>query len=101
MPSLAQLERLLAADPNDAFTLYAMAQELCKQGSHQKSVEFYDRCIAVDAGYCYAYYHKAKALEAMGQIDAVRTTLQQGIAAAKVAQDRKALSELSSYLAAL
>ncbi|MEK6702571.1 MAG: tetratricopeptide repeat protein, partial [Planctomycetota bacterium] len=64
MPSLQQLERLLVVDPQDAFVLYAIAQEHAKQGRHADAVAFYDRCLGVNAEYCYAYYHKARSLEA-------------------------------------
>ena len=101
MPSLQQLERLLAIDPDDAFVLYAIAQEHAKQGGHSKAIEFYDRCLAVDAAYCYAYFHKARSLEAMGDQAGVRATLEAGRAAATQSGDGKALSEISGYLSAL
>lgn len=98
MPSLAQLERLLAADPADPFVLYGIAQEHAKSGAHARAVEFYDRCLAADPAYCYAYYHKAKSLEALGrEADAVQT-LRDGAAAAKKAGDEHAVSEISGYL---
>ena len=101
MPSLAQLEKLLAVEPNDAFVLYAIAQEHAKARAHEQAVSFYDRCLAADRLYCYAYYHKARSLEAMGRLDQVRGTLEAGVAAAKEAREAKALSELSGYLATL
>ena len=101
MPSLEQLEKLLAADPNDAFVLYGLAQEHARSGNFAKAVGFYDRCLAADPAYCYAYYHKAKAQEAMGrEADAVES-LRAGAAAARQAQDDHAFSEISAYLGAL
>lgn len=101
MPSLQQLEKLLTIDPDDAFVLYAIAQEHANQKRHSQAIEFYDRCLRIDQAYCYAYYHKARSQEAMGDVPAARATLELGRAAAKQAGDAKALSEISGYLSAL
>jgi tetratricopeptide (TPR) repeat protein len=101
VPSIERLEKMLAADPEDTFVLYAIAQEHAKAGDHDRAVAFYDRCLAVDAAYCYAYYHKAKSLEELGrEADAV-ATLRTGLEAAKGAGDGKALGEIAGYLDAL
>lgn len=92
---LAKLERLLAIDPNDAFVLYGLAQEHAKAGDHGRAVGFYDRCLAADPGYCYAYFHKAKSQQAMGNVAAARQTAEAGVLAAQRAGDGKALNELS------
>lgn len=101
MPSLAQLERLLAADPADPFVLYGIAQEHAKAGDGARAVEFYDRCLAADANYCYAYFHKAKALEGMGRCPEAVATLEAGAKAAKASGDGHAFEEISAYLEAL
>ena len=101
MPSLAQLEKLLSVDPRDAFVLYALAQEHAKTRSHEQAVAYYDRCLEVDRLYCYAYYHKARSLEALGRTGEARAALEAGVSAAKEAREGKALSEISGYLAAL
>jgi tetratricopeptide (TPR) repeat protein len=101
MPSIQQLQRLLAADPADTFVLYAMAIELAKVGKHEEALAFFDRCIAADKLYCYAYFHKGRSLEALGRRDDLQTTLTAGVQAAREAGDGKALSEISGYLASL
>lgn len=98
MPSIEQLEKLLAADPSDTFVLYGLAQEHAKAGDFGKAVEFYDRCLAVDPAYCYAYYHKARALEESGDEAGAMETLRVGIGAAREAGDEKALGEMGQYL---
>ena len=101
MPSIPQLERLIAADPTDPFALYAMAIELAKQGRHDDALTFFDRCLGVDRLYCYAYFHKGRSLEALGRRADLEATLTAGVAAAKEAGDGKALSEISGYLDSL
>lgn len=97
MPTrLEQLTKLLALDPADAFVLYGLAQEHAKVGDHAAAIDFYDRCLAVDAGYCYAYYHKARSQLAAGDLPAARATVLTGITAAHRAGDAKAAGELST-----
>lgn len=93
---LAKLQKLLALDDRDTFVLYAIAQEHAKAGDHALAIEFFDRCLAADAAYCYAYFHKARSQQAAGDIPAARATVQSGITAAHRAADAKALGELSS-----
>ncbi len=104
MPSIAQLEKLLALDAADPFVLYALAQEHAKVGTaeaHTRAIEHYDRCLAADAGYCYAYFHKAKSLEALERTSDAAATLRAGLAAARHANDAKAQSEMQAYLMAI
>ncbi len=101
MPSIERLEKMLALDPSDTFVLYALAQEHAKAGDHSLAVEFYDRCLAVDQAYCYAYYHKAKSLEELERGGDAVATLRAGLEAAKGAGDGKAMGEIAGYLDAL
>lgn len=104
MPSIAQLEKLLALDASDPFVLYALAQEHAKVGTvdgHTRATEYYDRCIAADGAYCYAYFHKAKSLESLGRTNDATQTLRAGLAAATRAGDAKAQSEIQAYLMAI
>lgn len=98
MPSIADLERLLAADPEDAFVIYGIAQEHAKAGDFARAVEFYDRCLKVDPAYVYAYFHKARAQEAMGRTEDALATLRAGIDIARATDDGHAMNELSAYL---
>lgn len=98
MPSIADLERLLAVDPEDAFVIYGIAQEHAKAGDFARAVEFYDRCLAVDPAYVYAYFHKARALEALGRPQDAAATLRAGIDMARATDDGHAMTELSAYL---
>ncbi|MGE3109961.1 MAG: tetratricopeptide repeat protein [Phycisphaerales bacterium] len=96
-PRLHTLLSMLEASPDDAFVLYGIAQEHAKAGNHEVACSFYDRCIAADPSYHYAYYHKAVALHEAGQDSAARAALEAGIAKARAAGDLKALSELQHF----
>lgn len=98
MPSVADLEKLLAESPADPFVLYGLAQAHAKGGGHERALEFYDRCLAADPGYCYAYFHKARSLEAMGRRSEAAGALRAGLDAARGAGDAHAMSEIAAYL---
>jgi len=101
MPTLEQIRALLESDPEDAFLLYAMAQELANRGEHDPAVEAYDRAIRADADAPYAYFHKARSLEALGRRAEARDALGIGLEAARRVGDAKAASEISGYRADL
>ena len=101
MPTLEQLEKLLAVEPDDAFTLYAIAMEMAKQARHVEAIAFFDRCVASDGTYCYAYYHKARSQEAIEDLDGARATLSAGLEASRGAGDAKAIDEIGAYLRVL
>lgn len=98
MPSIDQLHKLLRAEPNDPFLLYGLAQEYAKAGRTAEAVDYFDRCLAVDPAYCYAYYHKGRTLADVGETSRAAESIRAGIVAAKKAGDGHALSELSSLL---
>ncbi|MCC6659643.1 MAG: tetratricopeptide repeat protein [Phycisphaerales bacterium] len=98
MPSVADLEKLLAAAPGDTFLLYGLAQAHAGNGRHDLALACYDRCLAADPSYCYAYFHKARSLEALARPAEAAATLRAGASAAREAGDLHALAEISSYL---
>jgi hypothetical protein len=115
MPRIADLEKMLAAEPNDAFLLYALAQEHSKaagaanaeiaaqRGHLAAAISLYDRCLAADSNYFYAYFHKARtqqiAAEAgIGDISDSISTLRAGLVAARAGGDAKAMSEIQGLL---
>jgi tetratricopeptide (TPR) repeat protein len=98
MPSIEQLSKLLEAEPGDAFLMYGIAQEHFRLGDFAQAVAWYDRTIAADPTHGYAYFHKARALEADGRWDEAVRTLRAGIGVARAAGDQKAWSELAGYL---
>jgi tetratricopeptide (TPR) repeat protein len=95
---LQRLEKLLALDPADPFVLYGLAQEHAKLEHVAQACELYDRCLQIDATYCYAYYHKAKLLSEHEQVEQAVSTIQAGMSAARACRDTKALSELQGLL---
>ena len=95
---LTKLRTLLAAEPEDGFLLYAIAQEFAKLGRVDEALAHYDRAIAVDPKECYAFFHKAKALEEAGRRGEAAAVLRDGLVRARAVGDRKAASEIEGFL---
>jgi tetratricopeptide (TPR) repeat protein len=89
---------MLEKEPADPFLLYGVAQEYAKAGDAGRAVEYYDRCLAADPLYCYAYFHKARVQQQAGEVEAAITTVKAGLVAAKKAGDGHAASELQGLM---
>ena len=89
---------MLAKSPNDPFLLYGIAMEHKKAGYTAHALEFLERTIAVDPGYCYAYYQQGQVREMAGDEPAARQAYQAGIAAATQKGDAHARGELEAAL---
>ena len=77
--------------------LQGQIEKLQKQADDMKSREF-DKTIESDVDYCYAYYHKARALEQAGKIGDAAATLRTGLERARASGDTHAISEIQSLL---
>lgn len=98
MSRLQQLRKLHELDPADADVLYMLAQEHAKAGRHDEAIAWYDRCLAADGSYCYAYFHKARSFEARGDTEGATRTLREGLEASRERGDAKAAGEIEGYL---
>ncbi|MEQ8317396.1 MAG: tetratricopeptide repeat protein [Phycisphaerales bacterium] len=101
MDRIAQLGKMLDADPSDTFVLYSLGQEHAKAGRHDEAVGFYERCIEADAGEHYAYFHMARSLEAMGEDERAAEALRIGLTRATADGNQKAAGEIEAYLSQL
>lgn len=98
MPTIEQLEALLASEPGDAFLMYGLGQAHLKAGGHEEAIAWFDRTIEADPGHCYARYFKARALEACGDHGGAVRVAEEGLRVARATGDMKAGSELSALL---
>ena len=95
---LERLRKLHGADPSDADVCYMIAQELGKADEHAQAIEWYDKCLAADAAYCYAYFFKAISLNELGDKPGAVVTLDAGLVHAHASGHPKSISELSALL---
>ncbi len=98
---LIKLLQLLERDPKDAFVLYGIAMEHKKAGDAQKAIEFFNRTLQTDGGYCYAYHQKGLVYESLGDVDSARKSYQDGIEAARKKGDAHAAEEIAAALSML
>lgn len=98
---LAQLQKMLEREPTDPFLLYGVAMEHKKVGRSVDAVEFFEKTIAVNSGYCYAFYQLGQLYEQLGETERARKWYEDGIKAARVKGDDHALSELEAALSML
>lgn len=97
MPTrLEQLLKFHAADPNDAFCAYGIAMEYAKARDAAAAFAWFDKTLAIDADYAYAYYQKAKLLGEAGQTADAAVLIDRGLDAARRTGDAHAASELQS-----
>jgi Tfp pilus assembly protein PilF len=95
---LAQLEKMLAKEPNDAFLLYGIALEFKKIREPQRALDFLKRVVAIDSGYCYAYHQMGLIHESLDDLDAARQAYSAGVEAARKKGDTHALGEIEAAL---
>jgi tetratricopeptide (TPR) repeat protein len=95
---LEKLQAMLQKQPNDAFLLYAIAMDLKKAGQYPEALDYLGRVIAVDPGYCYAYFQQGQVNEAKGDIPAAKNAYQAGLVAAEKKGDAHAKEEIAGAL---
>lgn len=98
---LELLTRMHEQDPGDAFCRYAIAQEHAKAGNTDEAIRWFDATLEADGDYCYAFFHKAKALQDAGRIDDAVATLRSGLDRARSCGDSHAASEINGLLVEL
>jgi len=84
-----------AEDPNDAFTIYALANEY-KEINIEKALYFFEILVKDHPNYVATYYHLGHLYLDMGDMEKAKATFEKGI---KIAADNKeslALRELKN-----
>jgi tetratricopeptide (TPR) repeat protein len=98
---MKKLQNMLEREPEDTFLLYGMAMELKKADEPQRAIEYFERVIQLDPGYCYAYHQRGLVYESMGDLEAARRSYLEGIAAAERTGDGHAKEEITAALTML
>ena len=88
------LNEYLKDDPDDAFTLYALALEYLNAGDKIKAKEFFTSVINKHPGYLPAYYHFGKLCEYLNEKEKANELYLNGITLAQKQNDQHTLKEL-------
>ncbi len=95
---LRQLQQMLERNPQDTFLLYGIAMEHKKAGEVGPALEYFDRVIQLDPGYCYAYHQRGLLHESTGDAEAARRSYREGVEAARLKGDAHAQGEIQAAL---
>ncbi|MCS6864932.1 MAG: hypothetical protein RMJ56_06075 [Gemmataceae bacterium] len=100
-PRMAQIEALLAEDPDDAFLRYGLAMEHASAGDDAACVEVLRDLMArtTASPYIPAFLQCAQALLRLERTDEAADILRRGIQAAREAGDTHAEGEMQALLA--
>ena len=98
---MRQLQEMLLRQPDDAFLLYGLAMEYKKADEPARALEYFEKVVQRDPNYCYAYYQRAQVHEALGDVEAAKRTLRDGLDAADRSGDGHARQEIEAALALL
>jgi tetratricopeptide (TPR) repeat protein len=90
---LQQLLAFLEEDPDDAFTIYAVATEYLKTDI-DKAREYYELLLRKKPAYVPTYYHAAHLYLDLGMDEEAVATFEKGITVAQQQGDQLALREL-------
>ncbi len=90
---LEQLLQFLQEDPNDPFTLYALATEYRPVDENQ-SLYYYEKLLTEHPGYVGTYYHAGKLYAELGKVEKAEGTFKKGLEVSLKAGDRTAHREL-------
>ncbi len=96
--ALSRLQQLLQfweEDPNDPFTLYALATEY-RSTDPAKALLYYEKLLAEHPGYVGTYYHAAKLYAELGQPGKAEDTFKKGLEVSQQAGQRNAYRELQA-----
>jgi Tfp pilus assembly protein PilF len=96
---MQKLLAMLEKTPEDTFLLYGVAMEHKKAGETARAVDFFNRVIRIDPGYCYAYHQRGLVYESSGDLESARQSYREGIAAARNKGDAHAGEEIAAALA--
>ncbi len=98
---LETLQEFLAANPDDAFVRYGLAQEYLRGNEAEKSLEQFRELLRLTPNYVPAYYHTGQTLEKLGRREEAREIYRQGIEVSGRAANLHAKSELEAALGLL
>jgi len=95
---IEQLKTILAQDPNNQLTRYALGMEYCGQGEVDAAIVEFKQLLVANPDYANAYFMAAQALAGAERKDEARQMLKDGIAAAQRSANQHAQSEMQQML---
>lgn len=98
MDRIAMLNEILAANPEDSFARYGLAQEYSNAGQIEEALREFKALIEKNADYTPAYFMAAQTLAKAERIDEAKRMLVDGVSCARRTGNAHAQSEMTSML---
>lgn len=98
---LETLKEMVAQEPEDEFSRYALALEYKKLGEVEESLNHFNHLNQHSPDYVPAYFMAGQMLADEGRIEDAQQRLNDGIAAAKRTKDNHAEMEMTEFLESL
>jgi tetratricopeptide (TPR) repeat protein len=98
MPSIDELEGLIARFPDKPFPRYGLAMEYKKARRFDEAVAQFQEAVKLDPKYVAAFMHCGLCLREAGRADEAKQTLQQGLQVAQRAGNTHAAGEIAGIL---
>jgi Tfp pilus assembly protein PilF len=95
---MTKLTAMLEKDATDPFLLFAMGMEHKKLKQTAEAVQWFNKTIERDPGYCVAYHQAALAYEDAGDVESAKRTYHEGIDVARKKGDHHAADEMAAAL---
>ena len=98
MDRIAMLSEILAANPDDSFARYGLAQEYSNAGQIDQALKEFKTLIEKNSDYTPAYFMAAQALAKVDRTDEAKRMLVDGISSARRTGNIHAQSEMTAML---
>lgn len=95
------LARRIKESPDDTFSKFALALELCKIDKNAQAILLFEDIVQNDPNYVGVYYHLGELYASQGENKKALKTYKAGIKIAETLNDSHAKSELSAVLTVL
>ncbi len=95
---MQKLQAMIAKDPADPFLYFALGMEHKKLKQTAQAIEFFNKTLERDPGYCVAYHQAALTWEDAGDLETARRTYREGMVAANKKGDHHAAEEMQAAL---
>jgi thioredoxin-like negative regulator of GroEL len=98
MDRIAMLTEILAANPEDSFARYGLAQEYSNTGQIDQAVKEFKTLLEKNPDYTAAYFMAAQALVKDDRTDEAKRMLVDGVSSARRTGNTHAQSEMTAML---
>jgi thioredoxin-like negative regulator of GroEL len=98
MDRIAMLTEILAANPEDSFARYGLAQEYSNSGQIEQAVKEFKTLLEKNPDYTAAYFMAAQALVKDDRTDEAKRMLVDGVSSARRTGNTHAQSEMTAML---